>query len=84
MKTLLATLLTKVRLALLVGLGRFVIAPLIRALIRRLMTSMARQASSPMSARPAYARSQEAPRDGEVIEGQWRRISGSGDRRQNW
>lgn len=81
MKKLLATLLFKFRLALLAGIGRFIILPIVKALFRR----MARQAEAMRPApEPAYARaaSHNATHQRPVtIDGEYRRVH---DRRQNW
>ena len=88
MKKLLSLLFFKFRLALLAGIGRFIILPIFKALFRR----MARQADTVRRAQteaepafaPAYARSGtsgSAPRDPITLDGEWRRIN---DRRQNW
>ncbi len=82
MKKLLATLLFKFRLALLAGIGRFIILPIVKALFRRL----ARQAEAmrPAPAEPAYARAAShnaTPQQPLTIDGEYRRVN---DRRQNW
>ena len=82
MKKLLATLGFKFRLALLAGIGRFIILPIIKALFRRL----ARQAEAmrPAQAEPAYARAygtDSTSHQPVTIDGEWRRVN---DRRQSW
>ncbi|HET7776465.1 MAG TPA: hypothetical protein VFK74_08865 [Azospira sp.] len=82
MKKLLSLLFFKFRLALLAGLGRFVILPIVKALFRRL----ARQAETMRQAQtePAYARAPShnaTPQQPVTIDGEWRRVN---DRRQNW
>jgi len=82
MKKLISLLFFKFRLALLAGIGRFIILPVIKALFRR----MARQAETMArpQAEPAYARAysmDSTPRQPVTIDGEWRREN---DRRQNW
>lgn len=82
MKKLLTALLFKFRLALLAGIGRFIILPIFRALFRHLAgraqaMHRARETAAPA---PAYAR-ESAPRSPLTLDGEWRRVN---DRRQDW
>lgn len=82
MKKLLATLLFKFRLALLTGIGRFIILPIIKAVFRRMAPQA--EATGPAQAEPAYARAysmDSTPRQPVTLDGEWRRVN---DRRQNW
>lgn len=88
MKKLLSLLFFKLRLALLAGIGRFIILPIVKALFRRL----ARQADAVRRTQtegepdftPAYARASSTPRQPVTLNGEWRRVDPAGDRRQNW
>lgn len=96
MKKLLSLLFFKLRLALLAGIGRFVILPIFKALFSAIVRRLARQADTvrraqaeaepafaPAYAR-AYARASSAPRQPVTLNGECRRIDPAGDRRQNW
>lgn len=92
MKKLLSLLFFKLRLALLAGIGRFVILPIFKALFSAIVRRLARQADTVRCAQaeaepafaPAYARASSTPRQPVTLNGEWRRIDPAGDRRQNW